>query len=71
MYLTERFSKIGSAARFAVPEKIIGLTLFLDFFDRCTALGSLLPPLAALPSLTNELRSSYAYPGWQLRSMLP
>ena len=47
MYLTERFSKIGSAARFAVPEKIIGLTLFLDFFDRCTALGSLLPPPAA------------------------
>ena len=35
----------------AVPEKIIGLTLFLDFFDRCHSLGSLLPPPAALPSL--------------------
>ena len=23
-------------ARFAVPEKIFGLTLILDFFDRCT-----------------------------------
>ena len=54
MCLSKRFSKIGSAARFAVPEKIIGLTLFLDFFDRCTALGSLLPPLAALPSLTQR-----------------
>ena len=35
----------------AVPEKIIVLTLILDFFDRCHSLRSLLPPLAALPSL--------------------
>ena len=35
----------------AVPEKIIGLALFLDFFDRCHSLRSLLPPPAALPSL--------------------
>ena len=35
----------------AVPEKIIGLTLILDFFDRCHSFGSLLPPPAALPSL--------------------
>jgi hypothetical protein len=35
-HLTGQISFVGSAARFAVPEKIIGLTLFLDFFDRCT-----------------------------------
>ena len=35
----------------AVPEKIIGLTLFLDFFDRCHSLSSLYLPLAALASL--------------------
>ena len=35
----------------AVPEKIIGLALFLDFFDRCHSLRLLLPPPAALPSL--------------------
>ena len=35
----------------AVPEKIFGLTLFLDFFDRCHSLTSLLLPLAALGSL--------------------
>jgi len=40
--------------RFAVPDKIFGLTLFLDFIDRCTALGSLHPPQAALPSLTQR-----------------
>jgi len=26
----------GAAVQFAVPEKIFGLTHFLDFFDRCT-----------------------------------
>ena len=35
----------------AVPEKIIGLTLILDFFDRCHSFPSLLPPPAALGSL--------------------
>ena len=35
----------------AVPEKIIGLTLFLDFFDRCLSLTSLHLPPAALGSL--------------------
>ena len=35
----------------AVPEKIIGLTLSLDFFDRCHASASLLLPLAALGSV--------------------
>ena len=35
----------------AVPDKIFGLTLILDFIDRCHSLSSLLPPLAALASL--------------------
>ena len=35
----------------AVPDKIIGLTLFLDFIDRCHSLPSLPPPLAAVGSL--------------------
>ena len=35
----------------AVPEKIFGLMLFLDFFDRCHSLGSLAPPPAAVASL--------------------
>ena len=39
MRLAKRFLHIGSAARFAVPEKIIGLMLFLDFFDRCTQIA--------------------------------
>ncbi len=41
----------------AVPEKIIGLTLSLDFFDRCHSLRSLLPPPAALPSLPIALQN--------------
>ncbi len=32
----------------AVPEKIIELSLFLDFFDRCALSCSLFPPLAAV-----------------------
>ena len=43
----------------AVPEKIIGLTLILDFFDRCHSLASLFPPPAAVGSL---LRFSLASP---------
>ena len=35
----------------AVPEKIFGLTLILDFFDRCHSLVSLPPPQAAVDSL--------------------
>ena len=35
----------------AVPEKIVGLTLILDFFDRGHSLTSLHPPPAALGSL--------------------
>ena len=35
----------------AVPDKIIGLTLFLDFIDRCHSLASFLPPQAAVGSL--------------------
>ena len=35
----------------AVPEKIFGLTLILDFFDRCHSLVSLTPPQAAVDSL--------------------
>ena len=40
----------------AVPEKIFGLTQFLDFFDRGHSLGSLALPLAALPSLPPLVR---------------
>ena len=35
----------------AVPEKIVGLTLNLDFFERCDSFASLYPPPAALGSL--------------------
>ena len=34
-----------------MPEKIIGLTRFLDFFDRGHSLASFLPPQAAVSSL--------------------
>ena len=38
---------LGAAFRFAVPDKIFGLTLFLDFIDRCTPMALLhLPPAA-------------------------
>ena len=39
----------GAAIRFAVPDKIFGLTLFLDFIDRCTPMGLLHLPQAAQP----------------------
>ena len=35
----------------AVPDKIFGLTLILDFIDRCHSLASFLPPPAAVGSL--------------------
>ena len=44
----------------AVPDKIFGLSLFLDFIDRCHALCSLYPPLAALASLPNSTTSAYS-----------
>ena len=40
----------------AVPEKICGLTLILDFFDRCHSLASLHPPPAAVGSLPLRLQ---------------
>ena len=52
--LSGRLLNIGSAARFAVPDKIFGLTLILDFIDHCTALPSLTPPPAAVGSLTQR-----------------
>ena len=39
----------------AVPEKICGLTLVLDFFDRCHSLTSLYLPQAALGSLPGKI----------------
>ena len=39
----------------AVPDKIIGLTLILDFIDRCHSLNSLYLPQAALASLPTGL----------------
>ena len=44
----------GLLARYspvAVPDKIFGLTLLLDFIDRGHSLRSLVLPQAALPSL--------------------
>ena len=43
----------------AVPDKIFGLTLVLDFIDRCHSLRSFHPPQAALPSLPNSTTSAY------------
>ena len=45
----------ASNAPVAVPEKIFGLTLILDFFDRCHSLTSLHLSLAALGSLPTGL----------------
>ncbi len=51
-------------ARVAVPEKIIGLTRILDFFDRCPCIRSLNPPQAALPSAAQSRRATNcAVPG--------
>ena len=53
VYRTVCRTSIDSVGRdpVAVPEKIFGLTLILDFFDRCHSLVSLTPPLAAVDSL--------------------
>ena len=45
----------GKQVPVAVPEKIYGLTLILDFVDRCHSLTSLYLPLAALGSLPTGL----------------
>ena len=44
----------------AVPEKIFGLTLILDFFDRCHSLVSLTPPQAAVDSLPTGHAETYS-----------
>ena len=43
--------RYGAGCPVAVPDKIFGLMLFLDFVDRCHSLGSLHLPPATLPSL--------------------
>ena len=40
----------------AVPDKIFGLALILDFIDRGHSLASFLPPQAAVGSLLREDR---------------
>jgi len=45
-------------ARFAVPDKIFGLTLILDFIDRCTSKTSLYLPQAALGLFAQSKRST-------------
>ena len=59
----KRRAKEGCFISLAVPEKIIGLALILDFFDRCDSLVSLHPPPAALGSLPPSLET----PGRQAR----
>ena len=39
----------GAGCPVAVPDKIFGLTLFLDFIDRCHSLRSLYLPLGSAP----------------------
>ena len=43
----------------AVPDKIFGLTLSLDFIDRCHSLHSLHPPPAAVVSLPLPAYAAY------------
>ena len=45
---------MGFAPPLAVPEKIFGLPLFLDFFDRCANPCSLYPPPAALAGVARH-----------------
>ena len=52
--LNVRFSTIGSAARFAVPGVRLAGGAAALHTDRCTALPSLFPPLAAVGSLTQR-----------------
>ena len=46
--------EVAFAAPLAVPEKIFGLPLFLDFFDRCANPCSLYPPQAALAGVARH-----------------
>ena len=54
MRLNIRFSTIGSAAGFAVPGVRLAGGAAALHTDRCTALPSLFPPLAAVGSLTQR-----------------
>jgi hypothetical protein len=55
---------VASVARVAVPDKIIGLTLILDFIDRCPQNTSLALPPAALGVLAQtRLPTNWATPG--------
>ena len=49
--LTSTWVTAPTSVPVAVPDKIFGLTLFLDFIDRCHSLCSLTPPPAAVASL--------------------
>ena len=51
--------RTGGSNPVAVPEKIFGLTLILDFFDRCHSLVSLPPPQAAVDSLPTGHAETY------------
>jgi hypothetical protein len=46
---------VGGNVPIAVPDKIFGLTHFLDFIDRCYSLTSRYLPLAVLGSLPTGL----------------
>jgi len=52
--LTDELSVIGSASRFAVPCVRLADDAAALHTDRCTALPSLLPPQAAVGSLTQR-----------------
>ena len=47
----------------AVPDKIFGLTLFLDFIDRCHSLGSLHLPQVAQRLLLVDTAGPVGVPG--------
>ena len=67
-----RKSQVGCNFPVAVPEKIFGLTLILDFFDRCHSLTSLYLPLAALGSLPTGLllRAAFRIPLVEVQALL-
>jgi len=48
LYFLSLLRKKMQTSPVAVPEKIIGLSLILNFFDRCHSLHSLHPPPAAV-----------------------
>ena len=55
--------------RFAVPEKIVGLSLSLDFFDRCTNNALLHLPLAAQSVVAQRLWSQDADSSLQIKTI--